>query len=78
MGWLVAHMIWPGTTSNGLGPARITSRAVLGPSRQLIGRARHDLFSSARLGPVVGPFNPVRHDATRKLNDVNLFLFQYL
>jgi hypothetical protein len=54
-------------TGNGPEPAQSTSRAVLGPSQQPVGRARHNPFSSARSGPVVGPFSPARHDTARKL-----------
>jgi hypothetical protein len=56
----------PRMVGNGSGPARSTSHAMLRPDRQPIVRAWHDPFSSARLGPVAGPFSPTWHDATRK------------
>jgi hypothetical protein len=41
MGWPVAHIIWPGMIGNRTGPTRSTSQAMLGPSQQPVGRARH-------------------------------------
>jgi hypothetical protein len=77
----LAHVKWPGTRPAPFGPARqetdpgrSEARDVLGPGRQPVGRARHDLIrlwparhGSRPMWPVEhehGPTRPIRPDSS--------------